>query len=734
MIYKLGLCIILTITMGSASELDPQLGFKKADFLNNRQDEVKFDILSTCLMDKGSKVVEALPSHILSLEDDEFTRLNIKNYNIKSGIVQITTITLQPGTFQTYLLPMPWYIKEVKSTSPYTVEANGEKISCVAEYGDDNRSLEEIFGKEVIREKMYYARLNDQNSPNYRICRDLFYTDMSSVFKKRSVLNQNSLLTYSQRVYAKIKKIPHISHRSWLTNSFNAFEIPREKLENYVESLRLLNSNEDWEHYFWCLDPDKIPLTIDFLLRANVGIVIKKASDLYSSMSALHIFLALLNDNRYTNANDVLRMEILYQYGGLYADIGFLFRNNLTPIIDSYDYGLYVDPACGHLDHSIAFMPRKSYLAHAYRTKISQLYIAKQFEHDMFDKPNQLFWTGSCFLMAVIDSCLSDRTKIFFFIKNGSLVGMPNMNSWRGEGLFGNKPYHLTNIDLFNISPLSITYGQGVDRGIVEQSQDIKKNRFIENVEMAVLSCDKYSSLWEPFFFYLFDYFPELNCELRDLKITLVSQMKRFTSTRVSSFNIPREKSWSDTLIQYLNQCSKKYVIFLLEDYFLRNKVEYEKLINIFDYMEKQSVDYMLLASDNIYTKDASLIDVELEISSANPKTVWVNALQACIWNKDTLLRYLQEGLNPWEFETEGRKWRNIDPSLKYYCVSPNNPIFSYFNISSAGKLIPAMKLLIRKQFPEFTSDMLFHESSPQGWHLCIPPFDIGPQKPIEYY
>lgn len=96
-----------------------------------------------------------------------------------------------------------------------------------------------------------------------------------------------------------------------------------------------------------------------------------------------------------------------------------------------------------------------------------------------------------------------------------------------------------------------------------------------------------------------------------------------------------------------------QYFIWMMEDSFIRSKVDLEKLeflyslvnptigrINLTDEVMKQEYkDYFI--------KNGILVLQNTQTARYRLST------QPSIWNKDFVLKYMQEDLNPWEFETQ---------------------------------------------------------------------------------
>src|SRR5438270_12060517 len=81
---------------------------------------------------------------------------------------------------------------------------------------------------------------------------------------------------------------------------------------------------------------------------------------------------------------------------------------------------------------------------------------------------------------------------------------------------------------------------------------------------VLVLSCDSYSDLWRPFFTLFWRHWPDC-----PLDVYLGTNSTRYEDARVCSLNAGRGEPWSKRLRYFLNQMDSRYVLIMLEDFFL---------------------------------------------------------------------------------------------------------------------------------------------------------------------
>lgn len=333
-------------------------------------------------------------------------------------------------------------------------------------YGVTEDKITEILGKGYN-----LLPLSDDNTWLYMytivMAEKIFNVDISHIRKIRTMLTSTFYKTFLDKNTEKICVIPHDSHRCWLTSPHQPYEIPDDKLAINIASMQMLSKKfNDWNHHFWCIDPTKIPKTIETLKKAaieyNLKIIIHVIDEIKDKMLAYHVYQGILDDNRYANANDILRLNIINIYGGLYVDIGMQFNYDLTPIIDSYEYLWWIHPN-GYLDTGIFACGKNNKILNMQLNLLDKLYLLsdeiKQITEKTLETPknfyNQLAWTGCLLLMAIIDSICSGEEKMFFLI-NGEIVTLNNLYSWI-KSTFGNIATKDTTLDIFQLFPVVTT-------------------------------------------------------------------------------------------------------------------------------------------------------------------------------------------------------------------------------------------------------------------------------------
>jgi hypothetical protein len=146
------------------------------------------------------------------------------------------------------------------------------------------------------------------------------------------------------------------THRIWLTATTAAEEVSEELLAFYGNSLTLYTN---YQHHFWCFDRAKIPETVKRI--ESMGVTIHETGEMQHTFITKRLFDKLVSDKLYGFASNLARFEILYQRGGIYADIGLEQNVNMEPLLDTFDTLFYVKNN-GELDICAMACPEKSAL------------------------------------------------------------------------------------------------------------------------------------------------------------------------------------------------------------------------------------------------------------------------------------------------------------------------------------------------------------------------------------
>lgn len=222
------------------------------------------------------------------------------------------------------------------------------------------------------------------------------------------------------------------------------------------------------------------------------------------------------------------------------------------------------------------------------------------------------------------------------------------------------------------------------------------------NTAILVLSCDKYADIWQPFFLFFEKYWA--NCAY---PVYLGTNEKQFTFKKVKQIFSHKKTTWSDELKTILEQIPEKYIVLILEDYFIYEPVKNEDIKKIVDLMQKNNAAFTKLGAfpskyDVLWPHKP--LGSESGIGVIEKGSKYRVCLQTAIWDKDILLSLLDSAENPWQFEIEASKRSNLLEN-SFFCVLADpskkivhGPIQYYCTALSAGKWMRGAVKLCKKE------------------------------------
>lgn len=164
---------------------------------------------------------------------------------------------------------------------------------------------------------------------------------------------------------------------------------------------------------------------------------------------------------------------------------------------------------------------------------------------------------------------------------------------------------------------------------------------------MLILSCDNFSDLWDGHVKLLDENWPDRGM---DTFIVTEGGIER-KYDKVKIFSAGEGLEWSERLQSALKTINTKYVLITLDDYFLIERVDNERIEELIRTAENEDLDYIrLYARPKRATRKAI---------SGTDRVKWIDTeekysvnLYTAIWKTDFLRAMLIEKKNAWEFET----------------------------------------------------------------------------------
>ena len=194
------------------------------------------------------------------------------------------------------------------------------------------------------------------------------------------------------------------------------------------------------------------------------------------------------------------------------------------------------------------------------------------------------------------------------------------------------------------------------------------------NIPLIVSSCDKCNDLWQPFFSLIRKNWPDF-----DRKIYLCTDSMSFAYEGFDincPLRMPLGSTWSENLMTLLKGMDDEYVMLMLEDFWLKEKVDEAQLYQCEEIIKNDpTVGFICL----VYQLNPSLDNPASEnypnLIEYGQRTAYRVTTQAGVWRKDYLLSLLRKHESPWWFEMFGSK-RSRRSDYHSYVVKKS--VFSY--------------------------------------------------------
>jgi len=189
------------------------------------------------------------------------------------------------------------------------------------------------------------------------------FPDPVTPFIHRHRLDFAQNLLRSSQVACPSRRIPHFTHKIWVTDPENPHEPPEKALHAYIETRRRMSS--DWTHFLWTnqlsvgAQVQKQLQAAGFLVTI-VDISILSDNGLYSHAEKL------LAARKFALAADLFKIMVLDRMGGIYSDFGVTMSPKAAEMFSLADAGFVV---CNHgllFQMQCLALPPKSILAAAF--------------------------------------------------------------------------------------------------------------------------------------------------------------------------------------------------------------------------------------------------------------------------------------------------------------------------------------------------------------------------------
>lgn len=203
----------------------------------------------------------------------------------------------------------------------------------------------------------------------------------------------------------------------------------------------------------------------------------------------------------------------------------------------------------------------------------------------------------------------------------------------------------------------------------------------IRDCSVLILSCDKYSDLWDPFFKLLTIYWPDCVFPVY-LSTESASYKCAYTDVQVIHPNKRFDIPWSRRLKESLRKITTEYIILLMDDFFLKSKVDSIKLSKCFEWMDNDLSIASFSFAPSLW-KD--LPAPQYPGFEERPKGAYYRVnCQAALWRRYSLLRLVRPYYNPWDFEWQTSCRADLT-ELRFFANKKGNDWLFDYNYGVGG-------------------------------------------------
>ena len=233
-------------------------------------------------------------------------------------------------------------------------------------------------------------------------------------------------------------------HRIWLTNSSQPCEPPRKYVDDIITRSRLSYQSDDWLTYLWVQDRKLLPSTTSALEATDGLVCVKEISEGLTAGAWQVNFDKLIQDRKFPFAADILRVKILFEYGGIYADMGVHFATPqlLDLITNNFDYA-FVFWENMFYQNSLIMTPVGSSICAAFLKVVEDPYLLPRSLLSPLSGMVEGHAFSGLLLTALLYSMAMEDGVLCPLVANKRVVSWSSQQSWytntgNHEGKFGN--------------------------------------------------------------------------------------------------------------------------------------------------------------------------------------------------------------------------------------------------------------------------------------------------------
>lgn len=210
----------------------------------------------------------------------------------------------------------------------------------------------------------------------------------------------------------------------------------------------------------------------------------------------------------------------------------------------------------------------------------------------------------------------------------------------------------------------------------------------LDNLSIIIVSCDRFSDLWDANLRLLDENWPQ-----RRLDTILVSDTQNpFFHQGVRTLFAGDGASYSGRIRHALANVATKYVLLTLDDYFLIEKVESEKIGHLLSVMDQYDVGYLRLFR---YLESRAKVAGEKHLRFVSTNRTYMVNLYPSIWRVSDLQKLVADDLSAWDLEVN---LTALADKFGVKCMLSYGREFKIMDVVRKGKMLRAPARYLRKR------------------------------------
>lgn len=199
-------------------------------------------------------------------------------------------------------------------------------------------------------------------------------------------------------------------------------------------------------------------------------------------------------------------------------------------------------------------------------------------------------------------------------------------------------------------------------------------------VALLILSCDKFSDLWEGHIKLLDKNWPDRNMET----YIVTDKETEITFPGINIISAGSDSEWSQRLYYALDLITTEYVFVVLDDYYLVDKVSNGVIESLLTAMDSNDLDYIRLYKRPKRGSLGPVPGCEM-LNKIDTNVTYTVNLYAGLWKRDFLKSAARAPVNAWKFEV------SLSRHAKEYnancCVCKAN-VYKILDVVRKGKIL----------------------------------------------